>query len=348
MESFENTSFNLGKNKEGAVLLEEEPKEKDFEDLDSVTYPLFLHKIEKEIISLREDRGGSDEAYHKQILSRKREFLEKLKDENRIHLANILFGAEESILRDEIEKKNGKRTKSMIIEDVKLQQEMAYFITNNEKDLNLLEDYWYLYDEIFKINGKDTIDEGEKLKHGVLAPIALKNILDNKYNNGGMKKRMEIIYSTAEDDAMNSIDMIAVDNEKKINLLIQVKGDAMSLKELDKITKPKKSNGDSNNKEESKDLIYIFNEKDFADDDTSIKEKNGGDKLNKFNRGCASYIKEHGDILKEKGFKTLGVYIYVPSVVEKEPMIDINGQPNEKLDKFISKFLDLKIARFNY
>lgn len=344
MESFEKTSFNIDNNSKGGVVLEEEPKKSDFENFDSIPYPLLIHKIEKEIMSLREERGESDEDYREKILSRKEEFLEKLKDENRIHLANILFGAEELILRDKIENKNGKRTISMIIEDVKFQQEMAYFVTDNENDSNLLEDYWDLYDDLFKVNGKDTVAKGGKIKHGVLAPIALKNILDKKYNKDKIEKRLDIIYSTPEDDAIRSIDMIAVDNERKINLLIQVKGDAMSLKELDERVKSKiKFNGEVNNKEDSKDLIYIFDEKDFADDDTSIKGKKGGEKLNKFNSGCASYLKENGDVLKVKGFKTLGVYIFVPSVVEDEPVIDINGQPDERLDKFISEFLDMKI-----
>lgn len=346
MESFENTSFNLDKNKkEGGILLEDELKKNDFENFDSVPYPLLIHKIEKEIISLREERGESDEDYREKILSRKGEFVEKLKDENRIHLANILFGAEELILRDKIEKENGKRTVNMIIEDVKFQQEMAYFITDNENDSNLLEDYWDLYDDLFKVNGNETVAKGEKIKHGVLAPIALKNILDKKYNKNQAISRLDIIYSTPEDDAMRSIDIIAIDNERKINLLIQVKGDAMSWEELDERVKPKtKSNGGVNNKEEVKDLIYIFDEKDFADDDTSIKEKKGGEKLNKFNSGCASYVKEHGDVLKEKGFKTLGVYIYIPSIVDGDPMIDINGKPDKKLYNFISEFLELKIS----
>lgn len=342
MESFEKTSFNFDDNSKGGIILEEEPKKSDFENFDSIPYPLLIHKIEKEIMSLREESGGSDEDYREKILSRKEEFLEKLKDENRIHLANILFGAEELILRDKIENKNGKRTVSMIIEDVKFQQEMAYFVTGNENDSNLLEDYWDLYDDLFKVNGNDTVAKGEKIKHGVLAPIALRNILDKKYNKDQTNNRLDIIYSTPEDDAMKSIDMIAVDNERKINLLIQVKGDAMSWGELDERVKLKiKSNGGVNNKEENKDLIYIFNEKDFADDDTSIKEK--GEKLNKFNSGCAGYMKEHGEILREKGFKTLGVFIYIPSVVEGQPMIGVNGEPDEKLDDFISQFLDLKI-----
>lgn len=345
MESFEKTSFNFDNNSKGGIILEEEPKKSDFENFDSIPYPLLIHKIEKGIMSLREERGESDEDYREKILSRKEDFVRKLKGENRIHLANILFGAEELILRDKIEKENGKRTVSMIIEDVKFQQEMAYFVTNNENDSNLLEDYWDLYNDLFKVNGNDTVAKGEKIKHGVLAPIALKNILDKKYNKDKIEKRLDIIYSTPEDDAMRSIDMIVVDNERKINLLIQVKGDAMSLRELDERVKPKiKSNSGNNKMEDSKDLIYVFGEKDFADDDTSIKEKKGGEKLNKFNSGCASYIKENGDVLREKGFKTLGVYIFVPSVVEDEPMIDINGQPDERLDEFISRFMDMKIS----
>lgn len=345
MESFENTSLNFDKKKEAGILLEDEPKKSDFENLDLISYPLLIHRIEKEIMSLREERGESDEDYREKILSRKGEFLEKLKDENRIHLANILFGAEELILRDKIENKNGKRTGSMIIEDVKFQQEMAYFVTDNENDSNLLEDYWDLYDDLFKVNGNNTVVKGEKLKHGVLAPIAMKNILDNKYNKDKADGRLDIIYSTPEDDAIKSIDMIAVDNERKINMLIQIKGDAMSWEEFEERVKPKnKSNNNErishkDQEQEDRDLIYIINEKDFADADTSIKYK----KLEKFNSGCASYMKEHGEILREKGFKTLGVFIYVPSIVDGQSMINMKGQPDEKLDKFISQFMDIKI-----
>ena len=130
-------------------------------------------------------------------------------------------------------------------------------------------------------------------------------------------------------------------------MLIQVKGDAMSWKEFDRRVKPKiKSNGNGSGSgehddEENAELIYILNEKDFADKDTSIKNENG--KLGRLNSGCAAYMKEHGEILKENGFKTFGIYMYVPSVIDGQSMIDINGQPDKKLNDFISKFMDLKL-----
>lgn len=342
MKSSENTFFNIDKKQEAGILLEDEP----IENLDSISYPNLLRKIEEEIISLREERGEDNEDYRAKILSRKEVFLEKLKDENRIHLANILFGAEELILRDKMAQKNGKKAESVKIEDVKFQQEAAYFIENNEDDFNLLEDYWDLYDELFKVENNKTIVRGETLKHGILAPIALKNILDNKYNkNKDDKKesRMDFIYSTPKDDIKRSIDMIAIDKERKINMLIQVKGDAMNRKELEETVKLKiKSNGNGkiDGSGEEKDLIYIIPENKFSKRDTSITDE----KINEFNGGCADYMDEYGKILKEEEFKTLGIYIYVPSMVGGEKWIEINGQPHPKLAKLISGLLDLKLA----
>ena len=48
--------------------------------------------------------------------------------------------------------------------------------------------------------------------------------------------------------------------------------------------------------------------------------------------------------LEEGGFKTIGVYIYVPSMVDGERWIEINGQPHPKLTKLISDLLDIKLA----
>lgn len=342
MESPENTFFNIDKKQEAGILLEDEP----IENLDSVSYPNLLRKIEEEIISLREERGEDDEDYRAKILSRKEEFSAKLKEPNRIHLANILFGTEELILRDKTAQENGKKSESVKIEDVKFQQEVAYFIENNKDDFNLLEDYWDLYDDLFKVENNKTIVRGETLKHGILAPIALKNILDSKYNkNKDDKKesRMDFIYSTPKDDVKRSIDMIVIDKESKINMLIQVKGDAMNRRELEEMVKLKiKSNGNgkTNGSGEEKDLIYIIPENKFSKRDTSIKDE----KINEFNGGCADYLDEHGKILKEEGFKTIGVYIYVPSVVDGERWIEINGQPHPKLEKLISGLLDLKLA----
>lgn len=343
MESFENTSFNFDKNnKEGGVLLEDEPKKSDSENFDSIPYSLLIHKIEKEIMSLREQIGESDEGYRERILSRKGEFVEKLKDENRIHLANILFGVEDLISRDKISQTKEKKNESFRIEDVKFQQEIAYFLEENENDFNLLEDYWAVYDDLFKVGRNKTIVIGETLKHGILAPVALKNILDKKYNqNKDNKNRMDFIYSTPKDDIEKKIDMIVVDNENKINMLIQVKGDAMNKRELEEMIKPKiKTRNRENSSEEEKDLIYLIPENKFSKRDTSIKDE----KINEFNGGCASYMNEHGDLLREEGYKTIGIYIYVPSMVDGERMIEINGQPHPKLTKLISGLIDLKLA----
>ena len=342
MESPEKTTFNIDKNQEHGILLEDEP----IENLDSVSYPNLLRKIEEEISSLREERGDGDEDYHVKILSRKEEFLRKLTDQNRIHLADILFGTEELILRDKKAQENGKKAESVKIEDVKFQQEVAYFIENNEGDFNLIEDYWDLYDELFKVEHNKTIVRGETLKHGILAPIALKNILDSKYNknkDGKKKNRMDFTYSTPKDDVKRSIDMIAIDKESKINMLIQVKGDAMNKKELAAMVRSKikfSGNPKINENEEEKDLIYVITENKFSKRDTSIKDE----KVNEFNGGCADYMDEHGKILKEGGFKTIGVYIYVPSMVDGERWIEINGQPHPKLTKLISDLLDIKLA----
>lgn len=338
----ENTPFNFDKKQEAGILLEDEP----IENLDSVSYPNLLRKIEEEIISLREERGEDDEDYRAKILSRKEEFLKKLTDPNRVNLANILFGAEELILRDKTARENGKKAENVKLEDVKFQQEVAYFIENNEDDFNLLEDYWDLYDELFKVEKNKTIVRGETLKHGILAPIALKNILNDKYNkNNDDKKesRIDLIYSTPKDDVKRSIDMIAIDKEGKINMLIQVKGDAMNRKELEEMVKPKiksNDNGKVGGSGEEKDLIYIIPENKFSKRDTSIKDE----KINEFNGGCAEYMEEHGKVLREEEFKTLGIYIYVPSLVGGERWIEINGQPHPKLEKLISELLDLKLA----
>lgn len=339
MESSENTFFNTDKKQEAGILLEDEP----IENLDSVSYPNLLSKIEEEIISLREEREDSDEDYRAKILSRKEEFLGKLKDPNRIHLAGILFGIEELILRDKMAQKNGKRVESMKIEDVKFQQETAFFIKNNKNDFILLEYYWNLYDNLFKVENNKTIARGETLKHGILAPIALKNILEDKYNKGKEGSRMDFIYTTPEDDVRKSIDMIAIDKKSKINMLIQVKGDVMNREELEGMVKPKiKSggNGKTNGSGEEKDLIYIIPESKFSKLDTSIEDK----KIREFNGGCATYMNERSKIMKEDEFKTLGIYIYVPSMVGGEKWIEINGQPHPKLAKLISGLLDLKLA----
>ena len=348
MESFEDTSLNLDKKQEGGVLLEDEPKQAGFENLDSISYPNLLRKIEEEIMSLREEREGSDEDYRAKILSGKKDFLGKLTNQNRIHLASILFGTEELILRDKATRKNGERDKDVRIENAKFQQEMAFFIKNNENNFILLEDYWDLYDDLFKVEKNKTIVRGETLKHGVLAPIALRNILDNKYNRdkSGKKNRMDFTYSAPKDDVEKSIDMIAIDKEDKINMLIQVKGDAMNREELEGMVKLKVKtigNGKINGSAEEKDLIYIIPENKFSRLDTSIEDE----KINEFSGGCAAYMDENGKIMKEGGFKTLGIYIYVPSMIDGERWIEINGQPHPKLAKLISDLLDMKLCKFN-
>ncbi|MEK7070317.1 MAG: hypothetical protein AAB966_00765, partial [Patescibacteria group bacterium] len=146
---------------------------------------------------------------------------------------------------------------------------------------------------------------------------------------------------TPEDDVKKSIDMIAVDNEKRINMLIQVKGDAMNKRELKEMVESKiKSDAKINGEREEKELIYIIPENKFSRIDTSIKDN----KINEFSGGCANYMDEQGKTLKEDGFKTIGIYIYVPSLVDGERWIEINGQPHPKLTKLISDLLDLKMA----
>ena len=306
-------------------------------ELDPIDHLEIMRKFEEDIFSIKSYER--DALLFKDALGeRKKGFIDKLSEANKIHLVNILFGLEELMLRNKIAEKNKIRTEDMKIEDAKLQQEIAYFIGDNEKDFKLLGNFWDEYEKIFENNGDKT---SNTLKHGILAPIALKNILESKYN-GKDKKRLEFIYSTPEDDVKKSIDMIAIDNKNKLNLLIQVKGDALSREELEEMVKRVasfKSNNQVNKDKEKMELVTIINERDFSGRDTSI-----GKKLNDFNAGCSKYFAEHEKTLKESGAKTVGIYIYVPSVVGGEVWIDLNGHPNKKLSNLISGMLDLKMG----
>lgn len=205
-------------------------------EMDNIPYEDFISAVEDEILS--EERDGNTDTFYfrdylKIVKNKKENFLTKIGNEGRRLSAEALFGVEEMVVKNLIEKAEG-RSEEFKIEDAKWQQEIIFYINKNKNNPEELKMFWDEYDTLFAY--EDDNQSGKKYKAGIMAPLALQNILQEKYG-------LEVVYSKPEDDVRCSVDMVAVDRKNKLNFLIQVKTDIKKIEEMiDKILNPQKNN----------------------------------------------------------------------------------------------------------
>lgn len=315
----------------GTASAEEIPTQKEQSatdsGMDNIPYEDFISIVEDEILSEEIDKYDTDvdnlKDYLKVIKKKKENFLIKIGDEDRKLSAEAFFGIEEIVVRNLIGKIEG-RSEEFKIEDAKWQQEIIFYINKNKDNPKKLEMFWDEYDALFAYENDN--QSGNKYKAGIMAPIALQNILQEKYG-------LEVVYSKPEDDVRCSVDMIAIDRQNKLKFLIQVKTDIKKIEEmLDKILNPEKNKKEENSKQEKeKDIIKITDRSEFGKPNKNIHKD-----YQKFSNGCSGYVEKYKEFLSGESHKTTGVYLYVPYVVKGERFIGIDGMPiNDRLWKVL-------------
>lgn len=309
----------------GATLMEEQPvKDRQLDadlDMDVMPYEDFISMVEDEVLS--EERDNNTDAlylrdYLKIIKNKKEIFLTKIRDESRRASVEAFFGIEEMVVKNLIEKVEG-RSEEFKIEDAKWQQEIIFYINKNKDNSKELKMFWDEYDTLFAY--EDDSQSGKKYKAGIMAPLGLQNILQEKYG-------LEVVYSKPEDDVRCSVDMVAVDRKNKLNFLIQVKTDIKKIEEMiDKILNSKKNNQEKiSDTEKEKKLIEIVERTEFGKQNKDMHED-----YQKFSNGCSRYIEKYKGFLNDEGYKTTGVYLYVPCVIKGERAIGVDGTPSHEL-----------------
>ena len=104
--------------------------------------------------------------------------------------AEALFGIEEMVVRNLIEKIES-RSEEFKIEDAKWQQEIIFYINKIKNKPEELKMFWDEYDTLFAYENDS--QSGNKYKAGIMAPMALQNILQEKYG-------LKVAYSRPEED----------------------------------------------------------------------------------------------------------------------------------------------------
>lgn len=312
-------------NSSGVALMEEQLVRNEQSvvdlDMDNIPYEDFISAVEDEILSEERDKNADTfylRDYLKIVKNKKENFLTKIGNEGRRLSAEALFGIEEMVVKNLIEKAEG-RSEEFKIEDAKWQQEIIFYINKNKNNPEELKMFWDEYDALFAY--EDDNQSGNKYKAGIMAPLALQNILQEKYG-------LEVTYSKPEDDVRCSVDMVAVDRQNKLKFLIQVKTDIKKIEEMiDRILNPEKNDQEKiSDLEKEKKLIEIVERSEFG----KLNENTHED-YQKFSNGCSRYAEKYKEFLNDGSYKTIGVYLYVPYVVRGERFIGIDGTPIGKM-----------------
>ncbi|RJQ32027.1 hypothetical protein C4572_01660 [Candidatus Parcubacteria bacterium] len=329
----------------GQALMEEEKTEKN---LDEIPYEDFIFQVEEEILSEERNKNNNNVNYLtaclEDVKARKENFLNKMENEDRRLTAKVLFEIKEVVLKNLIEARKGNRSEEFRVGDSKWQQEIIFLINKIKDKPKELQMFWDEYKALFDYE-EDT-ENGNKYMAGILAPLALQNILEEKYG-------FEIHYPKPEEDVKYSIDMIAEDPDKKSNFLIQVKTnreeiEKMIKRDLEKIRRPNKDGKTADQKEESgKEFIKVIPRFEFGNVDKKM-DKN----YQTFSKGCAKFMEKSERSFESDPKTTRGVYLYVPYVLNGDRLVDLTGNPKEKVwEVLVGEGLESKLdlpKRFNY
>ncbi len=330
-----------------AAVMEEQPVQNEQSginpEMNDIPYEDFISVVEGEILSEEIDKYDSNVAdlknYLKVIKDKKENFLIKIGDENRRLSAEALFGIEEMVVRNLIEKIES-RSEEFKIEDAKWQQEIIFYINKIKNKPEELKMFWDEYDTLFAYENDS--QSGNKYKAGIMAPMALQNILQEKYG-------LKVAYSRPEEDVRCSVDMIATDEQNKVKFLIQVKTDKDLIKKMaGKVLNAGRDIREENSKQEKeKNFIKIVEKSEFGK-----SNKNTHKDYQKFSDGCSRYVARYREFFNDKSYKTIGVYIYVPYVVKGERFVGIDGAPTGKMWKaLVGEGLETKLGlpkKFDY
>lgn len=315
-------------------------------NLDSIPFEDFIFQVEEAIFLEERNKNNDNVSYLEKCLEKMKEkkkiFLEEIESEERRFFAEVYFEIEEVVIKNLIERKIGDRSEEFRIEDAKWQLEIIFLINKIKNDPTKIRMFWDEYKTIF--NYEDDIKSGNKYMAGILAPMALQNILTEKYG-------LEVTYPKPKEDVKYSVDMVAVDDKSRKIFLIQVKTDKEQIEKIIKRDLNASKNGleinSDANQGNGKELIKVIPRFEFGD--------GGGEMLEEyqiFSRGCLKYVENNRNLFENKQYETKGVYIYVPYVVGGEKLIDMNGIPHEKLWKIlVAEKLETKLGlpkKFNY
>lgn len=313
-------------NEAGTAVLELE-KDSFKENLDDIPYEDFLYEVEKEILSEERNRENNNpnylNDYLERIKERKENFLTKIKSEKRKLAAEILFEIEEVVIKNILEDKSGNRSLEFRIGDSEWQQEIISFVNENKDNLKELEMFLAEYKTLFEF--EDDEESGNKYMAGIMAPLALQNIFEEKYS-------LEVSYPKPKEDVKYGIDMIATDRENNQVFLIQVKTNRNQIEKIiDKTLNKKRKEDEYEIKDKyEKKLVKVIPRFEFGDKNREMDKD-----YNDFSEGCLKYVNHNRDFFSGKGYETKGVYMYVPYVVRGEKFIGIDGTPTEKLWKIL-------------
>jgi len=265
------------------------------------------------------------------------EYLEKEKDievseDMRKYIEMIGIGAKANSLRNK-ERVENKSTIEMALADAKWMETIIEYIRENKNNPKKIEELWQQYDLSF-LNFEEQLNEDfpdkygpEVTKRGILTEIAAMDLLEEMVNNFEGCKKVEIKYSTPEEDVHKKIDFFLVvtfENEEVIEIPVQVTSCNLSMPTNNTLDKKKKTGLDIKREREILDEKIKF----VLDNIIHTSETVGDIEINsdiKYQKRIIAKIKEFFD--ENEG----GVLVFVPYGKVIEDKIDlIKGEKTRK------------------
>lgn len=308
--------------------------------LDQVPYEDFIFQAEEEILLEEIDKENKNVKYLKSCLTnikaRKENFLKNIETENRKLSASALFGIREVILKNLIYSQTENNEVGFKIEGSKWQQEIIFLINNIKNNHEELQIFWDEYKTLFDY--EEDRKSGNKYMSGILAPLALQNILKEKYG-------VNVSYPKPEEDVKYSVDMVA--GSEDMNFLIQVKTDKKAIDDMLERDFNASNRGIRLGQEDGKEFIKVLPRYEFGKTDNEID-----DDYKRFSNGCLNFVKNKNRIFEKENSETKGVYMYVPCFRNGKKIVGLNGVPDDEVWKIlVAEGLESKLGlpkRFDY
>lgn len=293
-----------------------------------------IEQIKQEILNIKVDLENPKIAIEK--ITKNIEEQNSEISESDLVFIRMAVATKANFLRN-LERTKGNGTIEMALADAECMGNFIKYIRENKEDKEKIKELWQRFDEFYlsfneqvdkeELIGKyDIRKKPEDIKRGILAEIAAMDLLEEMANNFEGCEKVEIEYSTPEDDVHKKIDFFLVvtfENGEVIEIPVQVTSCNLSAPANNSLDKNNKTglNIKKERKELDKKIDFVLSNAIHTSKTVESIEINSDYKYQKvIEDKMEKFFDENED----------GVFVFVPYGKVKNNKIDLRGEDARK------------------
>ncbi len=301
------------------------------EDLEKISV---IEQIKQEVLNIKVDLENPKIAIEK--ITKNIEEQNSEISEGDLVFIRMAVATKANFLRN-LERVKGNNTIEMALADAECMGNFIKYIRKNKKDEGKIKELWQRFDEFYlsfneqvdeeELTGKyDIRKKPENIKRGILAEIAAMNLLEETINNFEGCEKVEIEYSTPEDDVYKKIDfflVLTLKNGEVVEIPVQVTSCDLSAPIDDPLDEREKTGLDIKRERKRLDKKIGF----VLGNTIHTSETARGIEINpnyKYQKWVEDKMKKFFDENKS------GVFVFVPYGEVKNNKVDPRGEETRK------------------